>query len=152
VPTQQIGIAGGAVDVEEPAVEPDDVGGELGPGGGVEGSGPGEEVDAEIDSRTRPEQVLDLGIGLGLGEPGVDGDERELGDAKAQSARELDADHLRYQRQRALAGAGPLDDIDPVVVGLEQPGERSALAQGRDVARRGDLQERRHRDRAPQAV
>ena len=43
--------------------------------------------------------------------------------------------HLGDQRLQPLAGAAELDDVQPVVVGLDEAGHRAALAQRRDVAR-----------------
>ena len=45
---------------------------------------------------------------------------------------------LRDEGTRALPGATELDDVEPVVVRLDQTGQRAALAQGRHVARGDD--------------
>ena len=47
-------------------------------------------------------------------------------------------DDLGDQRLDALTGAGELNDVGAQVVGLNQPGERTALAQRRHVPRGGD--------------
>ena len=74
------------------------VGGEVGigrrAGGGAERQRAGQEVDAEVQPGARREQILDLGIGLGAAERRVELDERELGHAKPERARQLAGDDL----------------------------------------------------------
>ena len=45
------------------------------------------------------------------------------------------ASHSGDERARALAGAAELHDVQPVVVGLDEAGQRAALAERRHVAR-----------------
>ena len=56
-------------------------------------------------------------------------------------AGDLGDEDLRDEDLDPLAGAPELQDVDPVVVRLDQPGERAALPQGRDVAGRRDALE-----------
>ena len=49
-------------------------------------------------------------------------------------AGQLADDHLGDQHLEALAGAAELADVGAEVVGLDDPGQRAALAQRRDVA------------------
>src|SRR5262249_60289889 len=62
-------------------------------------------------------------------------------DGRAERRRELAADALRDERLRALSGAVELQDVEAVVVGLDERGQRAALAQRRDVAGGGDSAE-----------
>ena len=59
----------------------------------------------------------------------------EVGHGQADRPAELAGQPLGDERARALAGAAELDDVQPVVVGLDEAGQRAALAQGRHVAR-----------------
>ena len=62
----------------------------------------------------------------------------ELGHGQPERAAELARDDFGDERPRALPGAAELHHVQPVVVGLDEPGQRPALAQGRDVAGGGD--------------
>jgi hypothetical protein len=141
VPDEQVRVARRAVDVGRERVEPDDVGRQLGIDighrGGCEGERPGQEVDAEVDAGARAQQVLDLGIGLGARELGGQRDRHELGDRQPQPPRQLAHDDLGHERRRPLPRAAVLRDVQPVVVGLHQAGQRPALPQGLDVAGSG---------------
>jgi hypothetical protein len=106
--------------------------------GGAERQCRGKEVDAEVRPRTRGEQVLDLGVGLGPAERRVHLGQRELGHGQAERARQLPHDDLGDQRERPLTRAAELQDVQAIVVGLHQAGHRPALAQRRDVPRGGD--------------
>jgi len=55
------------------------------------------------------------------------------GDGQAQLAGQLTRDHLGHQRLATLPGAVELHDVRAEVVGLDQAGQRAALAQGEDV-------------------
>ncbi len=85
-----------------------------------------------------PQQLLHLLVGLAHREVGrdVDGDQRR--DRERQRPGQLAADHLRGQHRHALAGRPPLDHVGAQVVGLDQTGQRTALAQREDVAGGGD--------------
>ena len=72
----------------------------------------------------------------------------ELGHRQAERARQLAGDHLGDERLRALAGAAELHDVQAVVVGLDEAGQRAALAQRRHVARGGDAAQRAGASRA----
>ena len=84
VPEQEVRVLGGAVDVRHERVEPDDVGREHAVDVDIrrraERQRARQEVDAEIEPGACDEQILDLGIGLGAAEHGIERDERELGD------------------------------------------------------------------------
>ena len=60
------------------------------------------------------------------------------GTGKPGGARDLAGDELGDQRLRSLPGAAELEHVHAVVVGLDDRGQRAALAQRRDVARGGD--------------
>ena len=74
---------------------------------------------------------------LAAPERGVDVDERQLGHAQARRARELAHDHLRGEHPAALRGRAELRDLERAVVGLDHRRDRTAFAQRRDVAGRG---------------
>ena len=145
VPDQQVRVLGGAVDVRHECVEPDDVGGELGGGRGADGravrQGRRKKVDAEVQALARHEQILDLGIRLGATECRVELDEREPRDEQPERARELAGDDLGEERLAALSRAAKLEDVEAVVVGLDERGQRPALPKRGDVAGGGDALE-----------
>jgi hypothetical protein len=138
VPQQQVGVARGAVDIGGQRVQPDDVGGEgrrrLPRARGRVGQRPGQEVDAEVDPLAGGDELLDLGVGLGAGELGLELGDHELGDRHPQGAGQLARHNLGHQRPRPLPRAAELHHVHPVVVGLDQPRQRAALAQGHHVA------------------
>ena len=135
-----------AVDVRHERVEPDDVGGEPRVEGRIgrrrERQRPGQEVHAEVRAGAVEDQLLDLGVRLGVAELGGHVDDDELGNRQAERASQLARDDLRHERAAPLPGAAELRDVHPVVVGLEQAGQRPALTQWRDVAGGGDVTQR----------
>ena len=83
---------------------------------------------------------------LAVGDPGVEVDGDEVRDEQAERAGDLAGEPLRDEDARALAGAPELHDVQPVVVGLDESGQRAALAERGDVAGRpDDAQSRRRR-------
>ena len=142
VPPEQVRVLRRAVDVRRERVEPDDVRGEvrLGPGPGrrAERQRAGKEVDAEIEPVAREKQVLDLRVGLGAADRRVELEQDELRHRESERARELPDDHLGDERLRPLARAVELEHVQPVVVRLDEGGERPTLPQGRHVPRRRD--------------
>jgi hypothetical protein len=138
VPEEEVGVAGGAVDVREIGVEPDDRRGEGGVGSGrygrVVAEGAGEEVDGEVEAGAGLDQGLDLGVGLGAAEDGVERGEGDVGDGQAEGAADRAGDELGDEDLGALAGAAELEDVGAEVVGLDDGRQRAALAQGGDVA------------------
>ena len=107
VPDQQVRVARGAVDVGGQGIEPDDAGGEVGVdevlhGDGV-GQGAGQEIEREVEPAAGREEVLDLGIGLGLGEDGIELGEDDLGHRQAEEAADLAGDQLGDQGADTLA-------------------------------------------------
>ena len=103
----------------------------------VVGQRAGQEVDAEVDPRAGRDQLLDLGVGLGVAERGVELDQHQLGHRQAQVAGELAGHDLGRQRLRALARAAELEHVEAVVVGLHDARQGASLAQRRHVARGG---------------
>ena len=99
----------------------------------------GQEVDAEVQPAAGLDQLLDLWVGLGGAEPRVELDRDELRDQQPERPSELPDDHLRDERPRPLPGAAELRHVEPVVVCLDEPGQRPALAQRRHVAGRAHL-------------
>ena len=102
---------------------------------GEKGSAPGRKSSARVAAAAGLHELLDLGVRLGRRQQRIDVDEHDLRDAQAERAGDLADDHLGDQRLQALPGAAELDDVQPVVVGLDEAGHRAALAQRRDVAR-----------------
>ena len=143
VPDQEVRVARAAVDVRQEPVEPDDRRG-LRPGparrppSASKGSAPGRKSTPEVEAGAGRDEVLDLGVGLGAAQLGVDVGAHELGHREAQRPRELPAQQLGHERRGPLPGPAELQDVEPVVVGLDEPGQRAALAQRGDVARGAD--------------
>ena len=142
VPPEQVRVLRPPVDVGRERVEPDDVGRKggvrLGACGGAERERAGEKVDAEIQPAAREQQILDLGVRLGAADRRIELDEHQLGHGEAERPGQLTHHHLRDERLRPLPGAVELEHIQPVVVRLDEGGERPALPQGRHVPRRRD--------------
>ncbi len=140
VPHEQVRVLRRSVRVGHEGIEPDDVGGEV----RVDPSGPWprrverqrarQEVHPEVQAAARVDQVVDLLVGLGVAQGRVDLDADELGHGQPDGPRDLAGQPLGHERPRTLAGAAELHDVQPVVVRLDQTGQRAALAQGRDVA------------------
>jgi hypothetical protein len=107
-------------------------------GVGANGSAPGRKSTPRLRPAAGADQVLDLGVGLGARELGIELEPHQLGHREAERARELAAHHLGDERLRPLPGAAELAHVHAVVVGLDEPRQRPALAQRRDVARRDD--------------
>ena len=87
-----------------------------------------QEVDAEVQPRAAPQQVLHLLVGLPAGQSRVDVDRDEVGHGQAQSARDARGHHLGDERLQALARAAVLDHVRAEVIGLHEPRERPAFA------------------------
>ena len=138
VPDEQVGVGRGAVHVGHQRVEPHHVGGELGRqrrvGEQREGQRAGQEVHPGVRARAGLDELLDLGVGLGVAQLGRDLGDDELGHREPEGPRQLARHDLGHQRAGALPGAAELHDVEPVVVGLDEPGHRAALPQGRDVS------------------
>ncbi len=109
-----------------------------GRGGRVERQRAGQEVHPEIEPGARPDEVVDLLVGFGVAQGRIDLDGDEVGHGQADRPPELAGKPLGDERARTLSGATELDHVQAVVVRLDQPGQRPALAQGRDVAGRDD--------------
>ena len=60
------------------------------------------------------------------------------GTSRPSARADLAGDDLGDERPDALAGAAELEDVQPVVVGLDERRQRAALSQRGDVARRRD--------------
>ena len=116
---------------------------------GREGQRAGQEVHAEVGAHAGQRELLDLDVRLGLGQVGVELSHDQLGDEEAQCAGEFAGHDLGDQCRRSLPGPGELHHVETVVVGLDQRGQRAALAQRGDVAGGGDLAQRHGRQRYP---
>ena len=108
VPPEEVRVLRRAIDVRHERVEPDDVGGEVGIGGGAGGRAERQrarqEVDAEVEPVAREQQVLDLGVGLGAADRGVELDQRR---APAPEARAPARALPRRSRRRAPSAPWP---------------------------------------------
>jgi len=137
VPGEEVGVAGGAVDVEGEGVEPDSerCGAGVGcvAGGGIEHGGAGEIVQGQVDANAGAEEIANILIGLVASEGRVDLDEDEFGDVKADGATDFSGDKFGYKGEGALTSATKFDDIEAEVVSLYDCGEGSTFAEGRDV-------------------
>ena len=117
-------------------VEPEDPGGvqRVGPpGDAVVPDRTRQEVHPEVRPAARLEQLLDLLVGLPQADRRVELDATRSGTRTPIRAAQLTDDDLGDQRRRPLPGAAELDDVHAVVVRLDQPRQRAALAQRRDV-------------------
>ena len=137
VPEQHVRVAPRPVDVADERVEPQHPSGEAWihrERGGVEIERSGQEVDAEVGARARPQQLLHLLVGLGRPERRIELHDDQLRNGQVQRPGQLARDDLGHQHRGALPGTGVLDGVRAQVVGLHQAGQRSALAQRGDVA------------------
>lgn len=137
VPDQHVRIAPGPVDVVDQRVEPDDPSGFLRVhlvGERVEADRAGQEVHAEVEPAAGLQELLHLLVGLGEADDRVQLHPHQVGDAQPEPPAELSADHLRDECLAPLSGAGEFHDVRAEVVGLDDPGERAALTQRRDIA------------------
>jgi hypothetical protein len=139
VPDQQVGVPCAAVDVRDQGVEPDqsvrDVA--VDHEAAVVAHRARQEVDGQVHPGARGDELLHLLVGFSTTDLGVDLDQGQIGYGQVEPARQR-ADHdLGDQRLRTLAGGGELHHVGAEVVGLDQPRQRSALAQRREVGRRG---------------
>ena len=139
--TMQVGVARRPVDVGGEASSQTMAAARSGSGAGPdrrrEGQRAGQEVEPDVGPGRSLEQVLDLAVRLGLGEGGVELDQHLVRHGQPEVAGDLARQELRDQRLPAVPGAEQLDDVEPVVVGLDERRQRPALAQGRHVPGRG---------------
>ena len=143
--TSRFGFCDGPVRVRHERVEPDDVGREAGIDdvargrrGRVERQRTGQEVDARGSGRRwRRTRSWISSSGSASPRRRVDLDGDEVRDRQTDRPGDLAGQPLGDERPRPLAGAAELDHVQAVVVGLDEAGQRAALAQGRHVARRG---------------
>ena len=137
VPGQQVRVARGPVQVHHERVEPDDVrtedGIELG-GARAEADCAGQEVDAEVETGARHQQILNFGIGFGNTDLRVELDQHELRHRQPERARELAGNDLRDKCAGPLAGTTELDHVQAVVVGLHETWQRPALTERCHIA------------------
>ena len=118
-----------------------------GPGRRAERQRAGEEVDAEVRARrSRAARSWISGSGSARPSVGIELDAAtSSGTAKPSARASSPDDDLGDERLRPLARAAELEHVEPVVVGLDEGGQRPALPQRRHVPRRRDLA---HRARA----
>ena len=145
VPDQEVGVAPRAVDVGGEGVEPQDVGRGVGRGWPrpVVAERAGQEVDAEVEAQAGGEQVLDLLVGLVLGDGRLQVDDGHPRHVEAERPRQLADDDLGDEDLDALPGSAELQHVGAEVVGLDDARQRATLLEGGDVARGGDLRRAR---------
>ncbi len=137
VPHQQVGVARGAIDVGQVGIEPDDARGEVGVGTlrhRVVHHRARQVIERQVEPRAGADQILDLRVGLGAREVGVELDEDDRGDRERRGARDFPRHELRNERLGTLARAAELEHVEALVVRLDDGGKRAALAQRGDVA------------------
>ena len=105
---------------------------------GLKVSAPGRKSIPRLSAGARPDEVVDLLVGLGVAERRVHLDRDEVRDGQPDRPSELARQPLGDERAGSLAGAPELHHVQAVVVRLDEPGQRATLAQGRDVAGRDD--------------
>lgn len=142
VPDQHVGVPPRAVHVVDQCVEPDDLPGlrriHL-VGQRIEAQRAGQVVHAEVQPAAGLEEFLDLLVRFGETDDGVELHGHQLRHAQPEPPAELAADDLRDQGLAPLPRPGELHDVRAEVVALDDPGERAAFTQGRDIAGRDDL-------------
>ena len=89
------------------------------------------------------EQVVDLLVGLGIGDPGGEIDTDEVRHEQPERAADLAGQPLGDERPRALPRAAELDDVQAVIVRFNEARERPALAKRGHVTGRLDDPEAR---------
>src|SRR5438034_8775074 len=81
VPHEHVCVARRTIDVGHISVEPYDPGGKIGVdllGNRIKGDGTGQVVEREVETGTRSDQLLNLGVGLGASEVRVEFNEDDL--------------------------------------------------------------------------
>ena len=111
----------------------------------IEGDRSGQVVERQVQAGAVVDQRVDLGVGLGARQVGIELGEDDLRHRQAERPRDLAGDELGDQRLRALAGAAELQHVQPVVVGLDDRRQRAAFAERRHVAGDANGPERQHR-------
>ena len=141
MPSQQVRVAPAPVDVAHERVEPDHLPRQRrvpGERGGVEVERAGQVVDPEVGPGARPQQVLDLLVGLGHGQGRVDVDHDELRHGQSQPTGQPAGHDLGHQRGGPLTRPAELDHVGAQVVGLHEARQGAPLAQRGHVAGRLD--------------
>ena len=95
----------------------------------------GQEVHPQVQAVAGPDEVVDLLVRLGVAERAGDLDADQVRHGQADRPADLAGEPLGDQRARTLAGPAELDHVEPVIVGLDESGQRAALTQRRHVAR-----------------
>jgi len=91
----------------------------------------------EVDSVAGAQKVLYLGIRLRATKRFDYIDQGKVGSRQACAARQESGNDLRNERLHALPRAAEFHDEHSAAVGIDDSGQRSALSQWLDVARRG---------------
>lgn len=112
---------------------------------GLKVRGPGEEIEPQVQAVAAAHEVLQLLVRLGVPEAPVDVDRDDLGHGQPERATDLAGQPFGHQGTRSLAGTAEFHDVQTVIVRFDEPRERSALAQGRDVAGGGHVARMGHR-------
>src|SRR6185295_3011900 len=90
---------------------------------------PGQIIECEVQTGTRVDQVLDLGVRLRASEIGVEFDKDNLRHRQSQRAADLACHQLRDQSFWPLTRAPEFEHIHSVVIGFNYRWKRSAFAQ-----------------------
>src|SRR5690606_25643524 len=107
---------------------------EVGDGDGVVGEGAVEVAEADVRAAAAAQDVLDLRVRLRPAEALVEADHGELRHGQPEALREAPDDQLGDERAGALPGPAKLHHEEAAVGGLDDGGERAALAQRERVA------------------
>ena len=106
--------------------------------GGRVGEGAGQEIERQVEAAAGREQILDIGIGLCLGQDRIESHEDDLGHRQAQQTADLSRDQFGDQGLDALPGPAELDHIRAKIVRLHEARQRPALPQRRHIPRSRD--------------
>ena len=87
---------------------------------------------------------MDLRIGLGSRQIGMDLSEHELRNRQPQRAADFSGHQLRNQSAGALSGAAKLQDIQSVVIGFDDCRQGATLPERRNVAGNADRTRQLH--------
>ena len=136
VPDEQVGIAHRPIDVADVGIEPHQPRRDIGVGRvdeRIEHHRARQVIEREIESAAGANQRENFRVGLGARQVGVELGEDEIRHRQLQRPRDLAGDELRDERPRPLPRPAKLQHVEPVVVGFDDGGQRSALAQRRHV-------------------
>ena len=132
VPHQHVRVARRPIDVGHVGVEPHDRRGEVRVrlfGNRVEGHGARKVVEREVETGTRPDQVLDLRVRLSAGEFGVQRHEDDLRHWQPCRTGDLPGYQLSDERLGSLPRTAEFEHVHAIIIRFDNGWKRSPFAQ-----------------------